>query len=57
MTRISPSELIKTRIEGAAGIAALDDPIVVEVARLSAAPYVDIVDALLSWSLKGPCSW
>lgn len=50
MTSLSPSELIKSYLGNRRSLTQLDDPITIEVPRLEAAPYVDIVDGILSHS-------
>lgn len=57
MKPIDPSELIKLRLKSADGVTALAEPVVLEVPRLSAAPYADIADAILAWHRKGSWTW
>lgn len=57
VTTIGPSELIKLRMRGAAAMSQVVDPVAIEVPRLDAAPYCEIVDAILAWHGHTSCSW
>lgn len=57
MTRLSPSDIVKLRFQGLAGVRALADPLVIEVPRLEAAAYCDIADAVLAASGRKAWSW
>lgn len=57
MTGLSPSKLIKTYLSHNRNLKGLDDPIIIEVPRLEAAPYVDIVDGILSMLRRKDWRW
>lgn len=57
MTRIGPNDLIKRYLARPGQLAALADPLVIEVPRLAAAPYADIVDAVLALHKRRNWRW